>query len=263
MDVKIYEGWPLPEQLDLDLAGNMLGSAGTLQPRSGGRCAHVTVFPMQGTTPVPYQILDEFYVIIPPVYGITGTVNGNTLTLTGTPGVGGFVTVIADNNYISSRTGASVAAILSNLASDLSADYASVNVTSSTLQLPTAAYFVARIGAPAVMGKVTHRQKQSLMITVWAPDPTTRKALAIAIDGIIKQAVRYTMPDTSQIVLVYNRTNQTDEHETVTVYRRDLIFEAEYATVEQFPAYPVTVVPATIGPLDTVYQDFQSLTNAS
>src|SRR6266576_4623553 len=67
MDCRIFEGWPMPEQLDRDMLGQMLsGTPPEPIVRPGGTVANVSVFPMQGTGVTVYQILDETYVITPP-----------------------------------------------------------------------------------------------------------------------------------------------------------------------------------------------------
>ena len=142
MDVRIYEGWPLAEELDLDLAGKQLSANGQAMDRPNGKAAHVSIFPMPGATSVAYQILDNFFTIVAPVYGMTGSVaagvtSGQTLTLTGTPSKGEFCTVIADNSIISSHAGASAAAILSAIAADLLPFYPSLTVTGSSLTCQT------------------------------------------------------------------------------------------------------------------------------
>lgn len=84
------------------------------------------------------------------------------------------------------------------------------------------------------------------MITVWAPNHRARTALASAIDNIFKQNVKITLSDTSQALICYNRTNVSDDKQLSTIYRRDLIYDAEYATVQQFPGYVVTSVNTSI-----------------
>jgi hypothetical protein len=54
------------------------------------------------------------------------------------------------------------------------------------------------------------------------------------------------MPDTSQAVVIYSRTNTIDEQQSQTIYRRDLIYDVEYATVQQFPGYVITSVQVSI-----------------
>ena len=110
-----------------------------------------------------------------------------------------------------------------------------------------------RQGGVGTVGRVTHRQKHAVMITVWAPNRVVRNELAEAIDGLIKQTNRVSFPDTSQAVVVYNRTIVNDEQQAESIYRRDLIYDVEYATVFQFPATVVTSTQVSLvnahGPL--------------
>ena len=107
-------------------------------------------------------------------------------------------------------------------------------VIGSVLTITGAANCIPRLGANATLGKVIHKQRQSVMVTVWAPDHISRSTIAAAIDILIKKRLVVTMPDTSMAEICYNRTNVTDELEPVACYRRDLIILADYATVELF-----------------------------
>jgi hypothetical protein len=84
------------------------------------------------------------------------------------------------------------------------------------------------------------------MVTIWAPNNRARTILAAAIDNVLKQTNRITLPDTSQALICYNRTSINDDHQMTTIYRRDLIYDVEYATVEQFPGYVVTSIDTSI-----------------
>jgi hypothetical protein len=271
IDIIIFEGWPISETLDLDLTGQQLGLGGIPVPRPGGVRANVSIFPMAGTnTPIP-QILDETYVVTPAVFGLAASCAQNqttsawAVTLTGAPGAAEFLTVELDHYYVASSGGADVAAILSALAAQISAFPSLSNpsiagytatVNGGVLTITGAAYCIARLGANATLGKVIHKQRQSIMITVWAPDHVSRSTIAAAIDILIKKHLVVTMPDTSMALICYNRTNLTDEHEPVACYRRDLIVLADYATVELFPGTVITSVTTEIAPLDTETQNF-------
>jgi hypothetical protein len=66
-----------------------------------------------------------------------------------------------------------------------------------------------------------------------------------------------TRPDTSRATLIFDRLNVIDAWETITIYRRDLIYNAEYATVPQLPAHEVTSVDVPISDGDaTTTQTF-------
>ena len=277
IDILIYEGWPISERLDLDLTGQMLGSGLTPTPRPCGVRANVSVYPMQGTnTPIP-QILNETYVIVPPVYGLVATnveLYGGPktwkITLTGAPTPTEFLTIELDNYYVASSSGVDIASILGALASQINAFPSLINpatpgyvatVSGNSLTIigqgiGLAGYCIARLGVQATLGRVLHKQRQSIMVSVWAPDHESRTKIAAAIDILIKKNITVTMPDTSMALICYNRTNLTDEHEPVACYRRDLIVWADYATLEEFPGTVITSVTTSIAPLDPVNQNY-------
>jgi hypothetical protein len=201
---------------------------------------------MQGQGTAQYQLLDNTYVISQPVYGLTVGVVGQVITLTGVPGAGEYISIIADRQHVFSANAATAAALLTALLSQVQVNYPSASATSSTLTIPFQFALVVRQGGVGVLGKVTHRQKQSIMVTIWAPDHISRKNLAAAVDIAIKNQIKITLPDTSQALICYNRTNYSDDHQMATIYRRDLIYDAEYATVYQFPGYVITSVDTTI-----------------
>jgi hypothetical protein len=240
-DVRIYEGWPEPAQLDLDMAGqHLVGNPPMPVTRSGGPVTNISVFPMQGGVPEPYQILDATYVIIAANYGMSFTVVGTLITVTGQPNPGEYLTIIADRAHVFSASGNTTASILAQLLTSAQGPYPSASGTSSTLTIPANISLVVRQGGMGTLGKVTHRQEQYVMVSVWAPTPQDRKAVAAAIDNVIKQKITVTMPDTTMAKIVYNRTNTIDEQQLNTIYRRDLIYNAEYATLWEFPGFVIT-----------------------
>lgn len=232
-DIKVFEGWPVPDALDADLAA--------------GR-TNVSVFPMGGGTGNCFQVLNEAYVVVPAIHGMSATIGRSgitgTVTIAGAPGQGEYLTIVADGKHAYSRSGATLALILAALQTDALADYSPVTVTSNTISLPTTR-IVAHIGAPATMGRVTHRQKDFVNITTWAPTPALRNTIASAIDVALKKVNRLRLPDTSQAILTFSHPLQRDEGETKSIYRRDLVYAVEYATLEMFLGWEVTSVNPT------------------
>jgi hypothetical protein len=246
-DVLIVEGWPIPEQLDLDLAGEVeAGNPPKPVPRTNGPRANVSIFPTGASASSTYQILDKTYVLQEPTFGLTVEVSGNSITITGTPNAGEFVTIIADREYIFSEGGSTAAAVLSALLTAAQVDYPNASLSGSTLTVPYNFQLDVRQGGVGLLGKVTHRQCQLVMVTVWAPDHNTRSVLAKAIDAALKSQIVVTMPDSSDAKIVYARTNVSDETQNVTAYRRDLIYEVDYATLETFPGTTITSVQTKI-----------------
>jgi hypothetical protein len=235
--VKIGRGWPLPATLDADLA------AGSAQ---------ITVYPLSGSYSPTYQILDATYVITPAVHGMTFSLSGNVITVSGQPTSGEYLTLVCDNAHIYSRTGATTAAILSALATDAQANYPSASATATTLTVPVQAYLTVRQGAPATLGKVIHRQRHSIMVSVWAPTAAIRDAASSTLDIALKGNLKLTMPDSSQALMIYSRSIVTDETQKAAIYRRSLIYDVEYATVQQFTGYEITSVQtSSTSPINT------------
>jgi hypothetical protein len=251
IDVRIFSGWPMPDQLDLDLGGKMLSGTPPMPvARPNGPVANVSIYPMPGTGIAVPQILDETYTITPAAISLGVTVANTVITVTGQPGAGEYLTLVIDDAVVCSQGGTTTQALLAALATQAQGFGYGATATATTLTIVFGHSMVVRQGGQAVLGKVTHRQRQSIMVTVWAPTHVARSALAKAIDGLIKQANKVTMPDTSQALVFYNRTTQSDEQQMATIYRRDLIYDVEYATVEEFPGYVVTSTQVSIAKPD-------------
>jgi hypothetical protein len=250
IDVSVFEGWPIGDQLDLDMQGKMKDpndpTGGRIIARPGGPLVNVSIYPMQGTGRTVYQVLEETYTIVPVSYGLSVSIAGDIITVSGQPKSGEYLTVVADRGPIFSATGATTQALLATLAAQAQANYPSASSTANTLTIPFGYSLEVRQGGAATLGRVTHRQCHPVMITVWAPNRVARNAIAAAIDETIKQNNKITLPDTSQALVIYDRTMVSDQEQASNIYRRDLIYNVDYATLQTFPGYVVTSVTTTI-----------------
>jgi hypothetical protein len=231
-DCRIFEGWPIAEQLDADV---------------GAGISNVSIFPSAGSSAASVQVFEPEIVVAPAVHGLTASIAGNVISLAGTPSAGEYVTVIADGAHIYSRVGASASAICAALKADAVADYPSASNSGATLTIPAGELNV-RIGSPCTMGKLLHRQKQMIMVSIWAPNHSDRAKLSGAIDIVMKQNLRLILSDGSQAIMTYDRTHEFNSYELLTVYRRDLVYSVEYGTMETFTAYEVTAASIAGGP---------------
>jgi hypothetical protein len=250
MDVLVHEGWPIAEQLTLDLRGlEILFKGAKPTPRPTGLRAHVSIFPVNGGS-TPYQLLfpTRAQVIQAPTIDCTVSVAGNAITYTGTPALGEILTIVADRMAFSTNAaaGATNISILQALLAKVQVSFPSASLSGDVLTVPFQFEMTVRQGGVGLLGRVTHRECQRILITVWAPDPTTRSTLAKAIDVALKKRVRITLPDTSQALITYTGTNIFDDRQNEGLYRRDLIYEAEFATLETTPGTTITTVGITI-----------------
>jgi hypothetical protein len=245
--ITVFEGWPLQQSLDAAI------SAGQSQ---------VSIFPKLGGAPAVFQILNEDYLIVPPVHGMTiaSISNDGVVTVVGSPSPGEYLSIIGDRRNVFSQTGPDLPTILNLIAAQAEPIYGNLSVfqiggqgpgvlmqaTGAGIQFPTT-NIKARIGSPATKGRVTHRQRPTIMISVWSPNNADRNTIAEAVDVALKQVNRLTFPDTSEGQLFASGFAQIDELEPASVFRRDLFFTCEYGTLATFQAFEITSFNLTIG----------------
>ena len=242
---KIYPGWPVPNQLQADLL------AGTV---------NISVYPQPSiervTTRYPTDWRD--YINVTPT--VTATVSGLTVTLGGTFTAGHFVTIFAGSNVSSSYgsiTGLSsdgfeyftyvpiMATDINGLAAGLAAQFpvgvvASVAGPVITFAAQYQGRLKVRTGAPNTVIRELRRQQRGYQIVIWAPTPDLRSAAAKIIDPILSSTDFVTLPDSTFCWLTYRASNDDDNREPNSLYRRDIFLWAEYPTTQTMTAYPVT-----------------------
>lgn len=244
--ITIFEGWPLQQTLDAAItAGQSMVSVFPTRVNGGGAV---------------FQVQDEDYLITQPVHGLTiSSIANGAVSVMGTPAAGEYLSIVVDNRHAYSRVGDDLPTILNAIAADATADGYTVSVfaiggpdlplwqgaTGGGIQFSTDR-LQAKIGSPATKGRVTHRQRAGICITVWAPNNADRNTIAIAVDVALKAVNRLTFPDTSQGLLVASGFVQEDKLEPASIYRRDLNFTCEYATLQPYQAFEITSVISTV-----------------
>jgi hypothetical protein len=214
--VRIYPGWPVAEALDADLAA----TPGVL---------NVTVFPrpnmVRNTTRWMQLEMPQ-----PPVAPtITASASGATVTFAGTITAGNLVGIaVGTNGYsyqvLASDTLASVAIAMATLTGG--------TATGASVTLATNVDVLARTVALGGATRETRRTEQGVMVSVWAPDPTSRDAIAKAIDTVLSDMPFFVVvaADNEVARLRFQSATTTDKAENANLYRRDLIYHAEYGT---------------------------------
>jgi len=92
----------------------------------------------------------------------------------------------------------------------------------------------------------TRRQSKQFQITIWAGCFDKRDPIASLIDSSLSTVNRIVMPDGTVTGLAYNNSNQNDDAQKAGIYRRDLIYTANYATIQTMEAAPIASVSATL-----------------
>lgn len=233
---RIYPGWPVAQYLDADLAKGFV---------------NISVFPNRGTPPNAVQVNSEPIMLTPPVHGLTVTHNDRDVTVTGTPGYGEFVTILLKNR-VYSRGGASAEEILAALRDDLTESYpGGATLSGSTLTVGQPDDIIVRVGARARMVETLRRIIQQFTVTIWAPSPELRHTVGALVNETLINAYRVPMADKSHLRCAYARTEEWDNRESAQLYRRDLVFNVDYAVTEIFEAVEVTSVTTSYQPVDS------------
>lgn len=234
----IYPGWPQPGCLDDALKGGKV---------------HVTVYPVMGERNVT-RYPEEMRELSRAAKTITATVGDNTVTLSGSIATPQNVSVLANGKAVSyavqeGDTLSTVAAGLATLltAVDVAASSSGAVVTIAEPDRPIR----VNMGITGQLWVELKRQTKQFMITIWAPSHGKRTAAAKVIDPGLAARKWIMLPDYMHGRNIYVRGDDIDDAQEVLLYRRDLVYEVEYPTIEIVEADEVTVVEHNIGAAQT------------
>ncbi|MCW8307747.1 hypothetical protein AruPA_11915 [Acidiphilium sp. PA] len=120
--------------------------------------------------------------------------------------------------------------VASNLAAQLRAAGWLVDYAGTTVTVPAARLFTARVVAGGVALQEIKRQVQAFRISLWCGDPLTRDSAAAVIDQALATPNFIPLADGSCGHLVFAGGTTTDVSADAALYRRDLIYTVEYPT---------------------------------
>jgi hypothetical protein len=213
---RIYRGWPNSATLNTDLNAGAVNVTICADNDSGRTTTRY--LPRWQTTSVQP--------------GVTAVAEGPTLSISGGPVVGDVVGVIVDEIPFSYRiqAGDSPDLIAANLGQSIQGTRL-VTLQGATITIPGARSIVARTVCDSSASFESRRQEKDLRIICWCPNPSVRDAVASTVDAAIDQLAFLTLADGTQARIAYHNTASYDQAQNALLYRRDLIYSAEYATV--------------------------------
>lgn len=236
--IKVYPGWPIPLQLDPDLAA--------------GTC-HVSIFPRPEEHNTTRFSRDPQAQVVN-VATLTATILGQTVTIAGTiPAANNPTNVSVEVQGLAFVYAVQPTDTLTGIATALSAliaasiagtSNAGPVITIGGTRAPTA----ARVGITATSVREIRRQRRVFMLTVWADSPQHRDAIAQPLDIALAELSFITMPDTFAARLIYRGSMVSDAQEKAGQYRRDLLYSVEYATTDTLVSTQVTQEVVTVTP---------------
>lgn len=236
--VKIYPGWPVPDQLNSDLSA----------ANGGIPTINISIFAVPGAFENVTRYPEDWKPLAPiPAPTITVTISGVTATIGGTVSSPQNVALIVDRKpYVyavqSTDTLTSIAAALAALvAADQQASASGAVVT-----IPYCHSLVGRVGIVATAVQEVMRVRQRFMISFWCPTPALRNLASTPVRLQIALTKFLTLPDGFAARLLLVGDAFSDQQEKLLIYRRDLIVTVEYATTNTDKVFQIIVPEAQI-----------------
>jgi len=243
---RIYRGAPSSVTLDADLAAGV---------------AHVTVYEQAGFTRLNPNGYMEGDIPDPVACTLTATVSGAEITIGGTPAVGqlvGFMVGNAAYAYavaagdtlatiarqlagmigllpITTQDGAAITDSGGHSLFSVSTGVAAGAVITITTTLP----IVARAAMAGSSLTIARRQDQGFAVTVWAPSPSARDAVADYIDAQLAGVRFLTMPDTTGARLLWRGDVSNDMTGVDGLWKRSLSYTVTYLSTAATTAPPM------------------------
>ena len=230
--ISVGQGWPIAKDVDAAMAAST-----TL----------VSVYAEPSTTSPAVTPINTYYTAVAAVPGTQVAVNEAVVTLSGTPTAGEVVVLLVDGvpYPYSVRAGDTPTTVAAALYALVQPTHPDVITNGASVEIDSSKYLSCAVSA---LGKVAHKlhtQRSQFQIVVWSPSPADRTAVARAVDVAVKTLVRRPVADTTSVLLSYQGTNLRDKEENEGVFRRDVLVNAVYETIEIFDGQ--SVVAAELG----------------
>jgi hypothetical protein len=213
---RVYRGWPNSATLNADL------NTGTV---------NITIGADNDSGRTTTRYLPKWKTA-PAQPGTVVSAENRTLMIAGSPVAGDVVGTMIDGVAFAYRvqTGDSPDLIAANLG-QMIRSIRTANLQGCTVMVPGAASVIARVACDHAATFESRRQEKDLRIVCWCPTPTVRDAVATAIDGAINRMGFLSLPDSTEARVIYRNTASYDQAQNALLYRRDLIYTVEYATI--------------------------------
>lgn len=222
---RVYRGWPNSATLNADLNKNIV---------------NITVVSDAETGRTTTRYLPE-WAFTPASPGTIVATTSTSITIAGSPQVGDVVGCLIDGlTYVYRVQSGDAAGLIAANISLLIRKDRPVLVAGPKIELPGAASVVARVVADGQSAFESRRQEKDIRVICWCPSPTVRDAVAAAIDSALNDTPFLVLSDSTNARIIYRNTASYDQAQNALLYRRDLVYVAEY------PSVTVAALPSMI-----------------
>ncbi len=215
--IRVFQGWPIPQQLDADLAAGI---------------SQVSIYPgLQEKNTTRY--LREWQTVTQNTPTLSMVVVGQTVTIAGTiPSPNNPHNVMIAVNHVPYVYAVQPTDTLASIATSLAALIGATSAGPVVTVPATAQITVARIGITGTSAMEVRRQERLFQLSIWCSTPAQRTTIAAAIDPAFAVTEFITMPDQFAARLLYKNSRMSDNEQKQGLYRRDLFYTVEYATTQ-------------------------------
>lgn len=220
---KMYAGWPDPNTMNADMKAST---------------AHISVFALQMSKSTP-QMMAQWQALSIKDPTILLEVDGQVLTLSGSIDTPQNVVVQTRAGFVAYPVQS--ADTLTSIATAIATAIPGASSSGAQVTMPDGD-FTANISTPAVMLREVGRNQQPFQISVWAPTPELRAAIAMLIDPALRVAQRLVMPDGTFAGIWFASQVDDDTKQKQGMYIRHIRFNSEYATTQTDDAMTIGAV---------------------
>jgi hypothetical protein len=213
---RCYRGWPNNTTLSSDLSAGIV---------------NLTVVPDNDSGRITTRFLQKLYTT-PIAPGIQAVADTRSVTIGGRPTVGDLIGVLIDGVAYAYRVqaGDTPSLVASNLA--LAVQHGQmVHVNDCVLSIPGSHSIAVRCVADSSSFWEERRQEKDIRIIAWCPSPEVRDNLCSILDRSLAATAFLSLSDGTSARLQYKNTASYDQAQLSSLFRRDLIFTVEYATI--------------------------------
>lgn len=217
VSLRIYRGWPVSQALSADLAAGIV---------------NVSIFP-SGEPRETTRYTTRWQITTATTPTLIPIVRRNIVTFTGTPAAGQMAGMAVNGQtfvYLVQK-GDTAALVAASLAAEISAAGHLAQYSNVTIALQGAASVLARVEQAQSAFRETRRQSQTFRVSCWCPTPDLRDQTCAVIDTALANTSFLTLGDGTAARLTLAGGATIDQMETATLYRRDLLYAADYATI--------------------------------
>lgn len=235
--IRVYAGWPVPEQLDADIDNSVNNVVVPI--------CHVSVFPLPGERNTT-RYLPKWADAVINTQTLTLFAAGQTVTVGGTvpPASNPHNAVIFANGvpYVYAvQPSDTLTGIATALATLIAVAVPGTTNTGPVITLPSIARLgPVRIGITGTSMLEVSRQEKQFQIVIWADSPAHRVAIAKIIDPALKAMTFISLPDLTGGRIRYVGMREIDTAQKQQIYRRDFVYTVEYGTFQTLTTTQVT-----------------------